>query len=102
MTPSNNFARNPDVAWRVIGGEAVLLDNRRGEVNVLNGVGAVVWERLDGGEGAFDAALQAVVGRYQVPEEEARRDIDAFVDQLSRAGLLVRMDARMDARTDAR
>lgn len=89
MIPSLNpssFVRNPDVAWRVIEGEAVLVHNRKGEVTVLNSVGALVWESIDRG---VEAAVLEVRGRYDVPDAEARADVAAFVTQLEAAGLLL-------------
>ena len=45
----------------------------------LNETGAFLWEQLSKGC-TYDELLGALLGEYDVPEDIARRDIDAFLE----------------------
>ena len=80
------YRRNPDVSWRVIDGQAVLIHNRLGEVNVLNDVGTYIWEHV---EEDLEALPRNISREYEVSEEEARQDLRAFLEDLLSSGALV-------------
>lgn len=53
----------------------------------INDVGALIWSKLS--EGADEETLvQAVVEKYEVDTETAKRDVSKFVNNLSEAGFL--------------
>lgn len=54
----------------------------------LEELGAFVWSRCDGRTG-LDAIARALVARYKMPRVEAEAALGAFVQTLSRRGLLV-------------
>ena len=54
---------------------------------VLNDVGAFLWDRLSEADGAEDLTA-AVLAEYEVTAEEARRDIDEFLDTLHRMAII--------------
>ena len=56
-------------------------------VFVLNDVGAFLWDRLSEADGAEDLTA-AVLAEYEVTAEEARRDIDEFLDTLHRMAII--------------
>ena len=80
-------ARNPQTAWRVYEGEAVILRAEDSTLNTLNAVGTLIWETADG-----KTPVSAIVGRiceeFDVEPAEARRDADAFIERLARRGLV--------------
>ena len=86
MPKAPAYKRNPDVSWRVIDGQAVLIHNRLGEVNVLNDVGTYIWEHVEEGLEALPRNLSL---EYEVTEEEARADLRAFLEDLLASGALV-------------
>ena len=52
----------------------------------LNDTGLLLWEQLaDGAE--KDALVQTLLDTYEVTEDVARRDVDAFVKLLESAGV---------------
>lgn len=53
----------------------------------LNSVGAFLWEKLSQ-DISEDALVQAVVQKYDVSEETARKDIKVFVENLEKNGIL--------------
>jgi hypothetical protein len=51
----------------------------------LNGVGAFIWQRLDG-KTVGHVIVEAIVERYEVTRERARRDYVQFIEQLESIG----------------
>jgi len=78
--------RNPDVSWRVIEGQAVLVHNREGEIQVLNEVGTYLWEHSGD---ALETLVGNITQEYQVPPDEARRDALEFFESLVASGALI-------------
>ena len=81
--------RSRDVEWRTVGDEVVVLDLASSTYVSVNAVGTAVWPLLVDGT-TRDALVAAVVERFDVDEERAGRDLDAFVGQLDAAKLLER------------
>lgn len=79
--------RNPDAAFRVIDGEAIVVLPERGEVKVLNVVGSRIWELMDG-ESTVDQISKKICKEYEVNEKEALTDISDFLAQLNNNGML--------------
>jgi coenzyme PQQ synthesis protein D (PqqD) len=80
--------RHPDTAFRQIGDEGglVVLPGRA-EVKVLNPVGIAIYALLDGTRD-IDALARAVADTFDVEPDTARRDVEAFLDDLRRAGMI--------------
>lgn len=86
MPGEKKLKRNPNVSWRTVEGQAVLIFNKEGEVQVLNDVGTYIWEHI--GEDP-DAILRNIVDAYEVPPEEAAKDAREFIDGLLASGALL-------------
>ena len=80
--------RHPDTAFRQIGDEGglVVLPGKA-EVKVLNPVGIAVYALLDGTRDV-DALARAVAETFDVDSDTARRDVEAFLDDLRQAGMI--------------
>jgi len=81
------YRKNPDVVYRVIAGEAILVPVSRdaravGELFTLNEAGAFIWERLDGKRKLGEIREEILAG-YEVSREEAGRDLRELIDSLS-------------------
>jgi hypothetical protein len=74
-------APHPQVAGRMIDGEAVVILAEANEVNVFNAVGSRVWELADGTH-TLAEIVAIVVKEYDVTLEKATADVVAFVEQL--------------------
>ena len=57
-----------------------------GAIN-LNETGAFLWEQLAKGC-SYDELLSALLGEYDVAEDVARRDIDAFLETARNANII--------------
>jgi hypothetical protein len=81
------FRPDPDVLFRRVGDELVLVHAGRNEIYSLNTTGGRLWELLSGGCTRAEAAAQLAT-EFDVTEEAAAQEADALLDQLSREGLL--------------
>jgi hypothetical protein len=72
---------HPQVAGRVIDGEAVIILSESNLVNVYNPVGSRVWELCDGTR-TVDDVIDLIVSEYEVNRERAQADVVAFIEQL--------------------
>lgn len=79
--------RNEDVAYRIIGEEAVLLNPEDNQIHVFNEVATFVWEQLSE-PCSMIQAVHAICREFDVQEEVAERDISELLDDLKAKGLV--------------
>jgi hypothetical protein len=80
-------AHTPGVVSRMVDGEAVLVDPKKGMVRVLNPTGARIWEMIDGRRTVAD--LAACIGaEYSIEASRAQADTITFCEDLVRRGVL--------------
>jgi hypothetical protein len=75
------FKRHPDVAFRTIAGQAVIVVPATQAMHTLNEVGTFVWERCEGK--TAEELVSAIVAEFEVDQATARRDLEAFAEELS-------------------
>lgn len=85
----DRFACSSAVRFRLLDGEAVLLDLESGTYFGLNGVGARVWQLLEAGS-TFDATIDAIEREFDAPRATVERDVGELVAQLAARGLVKR------------
>jgi hypothetical protein len=78
----------PDVVFRLVGEEGVLLNLKTALYLGLNPVGTRMWNVLSGA-GSIDAAYDALLEEYQVEPTELRADLEEFIDQLLGQKLII-------------
>lgn len=79
--------RDQDVAARGLADETVVLDLRSSIYLATNAAGTVLWRRLQ--EGATRTQLvEALLEEFDVAPERAAADVDDFVSECRRRGLL--------------
>ena len=81
------LARNAQVPWRLIEGEAILLDGVEGELIRLNQVGAEIWNAIDGTRTAQEI-VDRICATFDVSQRQARRDVHRFLKHLLRHELV--------------
>ncbi len=83
--------KNPNAAYRVYDGQATVVMPERAEVKVVNEVGSLVWEKIDGRRTVgqvVESALESILKDFEVNPDEARRDILAFLGDLHDHGMV--------------
>jgi hypothetical protein len=93
-----NFSRNgailphPDVVWREVDGEVVLLNVVTGQYFGLDAVGSQVWILLQsaGSKGVnLDTLCSLVSSQFEVDPGTAERDLTTLINELLAQQLLV-------------
>jgi hypothetical protein len=79
---------SPDVTWRELDGEIVLLENRSWRYLGVNASGAVLWRLLVDGT-SRESLITALAETFELEDEVATRDVDAFLASLRDSGLLL-------------
>jgi hypothetical protein len=88
-TPADHLLRidSQEVVWREIGDELVVLHMGTATYLTINGSGRTLWNRL--ADGATPSQLaDALIERYGIDAEQARLDVQAFVESLVACTLL--------------
>jgi hypothetical protein len=78
---SDRMKAAPDVLFRVVGDEGVLLNLRTQRYLGLNPVGTRVWTILEHGA-TIQAAYDTLLREYDVEPATLRLDLDLFIGQL--------------------
>ena len=81
-------AFHPQVAFRVVDGEGVVVLAQDGQVEVVNPIGARVLELAESVGGVQEIAAQ-ITEEYEVPASEARRDVAEFIEAMIDEKVLV-------------
>jgi len=86
---------SPDVVFRDLDGEAVILDLVSGTYFGLNEVGTRIWRLVDEGRDASQI-VNVLASEYQADRETIARDVTRLIDDLRTRRLIVAV-----AETDA-
>ncbi|GAB4405425.1 MAG: hypothetical protein OHK0052_27410 [Anaerolineales bacterium] len=81
MTQERIAAPMPGVVARILPNEAVLVLPLQGKVEVLNAVGARIWQLLDGKRSLREVAA-IVSNEYDVSAAQAEQDTEEFLRRL--------------------
>lgn len=80
--------RPTEVTWQELDGSVVVLDLKAGVYLEINVTGSLLFKKLV--DGASVGELIAVLtGTFDLPPEEAQKDVDTFLDTLRQRSLLV-------------
>ncbi|NMC13056.1 MAG: PqqD family protein [Chloroflexi bacterium] len=67
--------------------EAVIVLPNKGQVKVLNEVGARIWSLIDG-KRCIREIVDEIIKEYQVDDETAERDTVNFIDELTKKSVV--------------
>lgn len=81
--------RDSGLSIRKVGNEVVILDLDSSRYLTISGSGVLLYELLHE-ERDRDELVAALLATFEVDEDTARLDVDAFIADLSSAGLLSR------------
>jgi len=79
---------HPETIWRILDDGAVVVTPRAGSVRVLNRVGTEIWQLINGENSLADIESQ-LVHTFEVPIEQARKDLYSFIAELDRRDMIV-------------
>lgn len=84
---SDRVKAAPDVLFRLVGDEGVLLNLKTERYLGVNAIGARIWSVLEGGATVQDA-YDALLREYEVDAAQLRLDLDRFIGQLIEHALI--------------
>jgi hypothetical protein len=79
---------HPDVVWRRVDEEAVLVNLKTNRIYSLNPTGARLWELISAGNDR-EAAEAALIEEFDVEEGELRNEVAAVLEELVKEGLIL-------------
>ena len=85
---SNLPTRNPQLAWREIDDDIIIISPEDSQVHELNESAALVWKLADGAQ-SLEQIAAGVAAHYDVSPEIARADVAEFIAQLEEKQLLL-------------
>lgn len=85
-TAMGRIIRSPQAVWREIDGQVAIVSIDQSRVRLLNATGGFVWARCEGAT-ATDL-VAAVTEKFGIDAERARRDVEAFLVDLEKRGLI--------------
>lgn len=86
-----DFRISPEIAWRKVGDEAVLLNVRTSVYYSLNNVGSRIWELISAGRSSEDVILE-VVRDFDAEEAVVRKDFSELIKPLLEENILLEKD----------
>jgi hypothetical protein len=86
------IARSSAIAARLLGGEMMIMSAVDSTFFTLNEVATVIWQAADGRTPLSEIVQRTVCREFEVAPEEARRDAQQFVTELSQHGILLVSD----------
>jgi hypothetical protein len=84
---SSRVTTAPDVMFRIIGDEAVILNLKTELYLGLDPVGTRIWTVLNGAP-SIQAAYESLLFEYGVEPERLRQDLDELLDKLLKQRLI--------------
>lgn len=78
----------PDLVWRLLDDNAVVVSPRKGEVRVLNRTGTIIWQLLVDGNSPTDIE-DYLVKNFQVSHRDAKSDLQVFFNDLTERGVII-------------
>lgn len=89
------IARSKKIAARNLGGEMMIMSAVDSTFFTLNEVATAIWEAADGKTPLSQIVDQRVCTEFNVEPEQAQRDAQEFVAELSQHGILLVSDCPM-------
>jgi len=87
------YSRNEGVVTGRVGEEMVMLDMEQGKYFGLNEVATMIWELLKDPLTAEELTA-ALTEEYEVNEEECRQEVEEWIGEMERRGLVKTKDKR--------
>ncbi|GMQ77646.1 MAG: hypothetical protein BMS9Abin02_0134 [Anaerolineae bacterium] len=87
MNPAQVPTISSTLIWRELDDGTVIVTPDEGKVRVLNRTGTAIWLMIDGSHSLVDIT-EKISREFEVSNEEASEDVDDFLTDLTRKGLI--------------
>src|SRR5689334_10182751 len=92
------IAKSSAIASRLLGGEMMIMSAIDSTFFTLNPVATAIWQAADGHTPLADIVTHHVCTEFEVDFETALRDVEHFVQEFSRHGILLVSDQPINDR----
>ncbi|MHB9154991.1 MAG: PqqD family protein [Endomicrobiales bacterium] len=75
------YIKTDHLAWRMIEGQAFVVDTRTSTLHEFDEVGSFIWKKLDR-PAAPEEIARELAGTYEVSLREAQADVNEFLETL--------------------
>lgn len=89
ITATDVFIPTPDVSWRDLNGEVVVLHLKTGEYHTFNEVGRAMWRHLISKKSIRDIAVE-ICKEYQAEPTSVEKDVGQLISKLALKGLVIK------------
>ena len=83
------FINNDKVAWRIIDGEAVIMNLNKGNYYSLNNSGAMIWNMLSENKDRSNI-VEEILKEFKVSKSRAEKDLDTLLKDLLKEDLVTK------------
>ena len=83
------IARSSAIAARLLGGEMMIMSAADSTFFTLNEVATAIWQAADGCTPLSQIVANKVCSEFEVHPDQAERDAEQFVNELSQHGILL-------------
>jgi hypothetical protein len=83
------YRHNPELAWRVIDDEVVILKIKTTTYYSLDPVGSFIWRKIEEAPRTCAEVAEAMTGEFEIDRDTAGRDIEELFADLVREELLL-------------
>ena len=87
FSPETKPERSEKAVYRMVDGEAVIVEPQNGMVNVINEVGSRIWELTDGRRSVAQIA-DIISSEHEISTKTALKDAIEFLEEMSEKGLI--------------
>jgi len=87
ISSSSAISKNESVPWRMIEGEAILVNVEKGNVMQLNDAGAFIWDHIDGHR-PVSQIVDSLSEEFDADKDRIRKDALEFLGELRKRGLI--------------
>ena len=77
----------PEIIWRTLDDNAIVVTPKIGKVRVLNGSGTLIWQMLAENK-SLETIRENLVATFDVTPAQAGEDLQSFILELTDRGLL--------------
>ena len=79
---------HPELTWRLLDSEAVIVSPTSGDIRVLNRTGTQIWQLL--ADGCEVEKIEMVISdQYNLSLHQAKADVSAFIEDLISCRLII-------------
>jgi hypothetical protein len=86
------IARSSAIAARMLAGEMMVMNSMDSTFFTLNEVATAIWQAADGRTPLREIVSHKICGQFDIEPDQAQRDAEQFVSELSQHGILIVSD----------